>query len=267
MDRKIRPINEVDEPSPIAEDAQCRICFDVESEGKDLIIPCLCTGSIKYVHEECLKTWLTTSGQDIKKSKCDICKHQFKMEINYSTACVCNIHKEDRLKFCVVQIATLMISGILTIVLFYFFNGIHNKTLSIDEIVYFCIVITTCATIISSLIYTLIKLLIPSCLKVVIHSWAIKSISKAKVFEETLVVTNQEELMGCKLGDGMSFGEKNENCGIEIKSASIPPINVGSLSRGSSSMLSQNYRNSRPNTERFPYATEDKIFVRQNTIR
>lgn len=267
MDNKVRPINQDVCLNSELEDAQCRICFDIESSGKDLIIPCKCTGSMKYVHEECLKIWLTTSSQDIKQSKCDICKHQFKMEISYNRVCTCNIQKEDRLKFLIIQLVALMISSILSIVLFYFFNGIRNNTLSIDEIVYFCIVILTCTTIISSLIYTLVKLIIPSCLKVKIHSWTIKSISKAKVFEETFVATNQEDVINGHIRAELCSSGNNEVTLIKIKSASIPPIKMESLNQGDSSRLSQNYRSSRPNTERLPYIIDEKIFARQNTIR
>lgn len=33
----------------------CRICLEGENLEKVLISPCKCSGSMKYVHEECLK--------------------------------------------------------------------------------------------------------------------------------------------------------------------------------------------------------------------
>ena len=36
----------------------CRICFDHEDDEENpLISPCNCTGSQKYIHRKCLKTW------------------------------------------------------------------------------------------------------------------------------------------------------------------------------------------------------------------
>lgn len=36
----------------------CWICYD---SGGDLVAPCKCTGSIRYVHRECIETWLQQS--------------------------------------------------------------------------------------------------------------------------------------------------------------------------------------------------------------
>lgn len=35
----------------------CRICLEQDSLDK-LISPCNCDGTIKYIHMDCLKTWL-----------------------------------------------------------------------------------------------------------------------------------------------------------------------------------------------------------------
>ena len=40
------------------EDRICRICMDAGDGSKQLISPCRCRGSMKHIHEECLKTWL-----------------------------------------------------------------------------------------------------------------------------------------------------------------------------------------------------------------
>jgi hypothetical protein len=38
--------------------SQCRICLD--NEGDDLIAPCRCKGTQKYVHRSCLDNWRST---------------------------------------------------------------------------------------------------------------------------------------------------------------------------------------------------------------
>lgn len=48
-----------------------------------LISPCKCTGSIKYIHNECLKTWIISQEIPILTSKCEICHTFYKMEITY----------------------------------------------------------------------------------------------------------------------------------------------------------------------------------------
>jgi hypothetical protein len=40
----------------------CRICRMVGEADNPLYFPCKCSGSIRYVHEQCLKEWLNHSG-------------------------------------------------------------------------------------------------------------------------------------------------------------------------------------------------------------
>ncbi|GMR52789.1 hypothetical protein PMAYCL1PPCAC_22984, partial [Pristionchus mayeri] len=54
----------------------CRVCRGDEG---DLYYPCLCTGSIKYVHQECLVEWLKYS----KKEVCELCNHKYSFEPIY----------------------------------------------------------------------------------------------------------------------------------------------------------------------------------------
>lgn len=46
----------------------CRICHS-NDEMEILISPCLCTGSVKFVHHSCLMSWL----QRVVMSKCELC--------------------------------------------------------------------------------------------------------------------------------------------------------------------------------------------------
>lgn len=56
------------------EEDVCRICRGPGEEGSPLYHPCACSGSIQYVHQNCLTTWLEHS----KKNKCEVCKHTFR---------------------------------------------------------------------------------------------------------------------------------------------------------------------------------------------
>jgi E3 ubiquitin-protein ligase MARCH6 len=49
----------------------CRVC---RLTGNDTLYhPCLCVGSIKYIHQDCLLQWLRYS----KKEVCELCNHKF----------------------------------------------------------------------------------------------------------------------------------------------------------------------------------------------
>lgn len=57
------------------EDVQvCRVCH--ESSGI-LYHPCKCDGSIRFVHQDCLITWLKVSRQSQTESKCELCGSRF----------------------------------------------------------------------------------------------------------------------------------------------------------------------------------------------
>ncbi|KAG0360808.1 hypothetical protein BC939DRAFT_470479 [Gamsiella multidivaricata] len=62
------------------EERQCRICLggvDEEDTLGRLISPCLCKGSMKYVHVECLNAWRARSPKPESHYKCDTCKYSF----------------------------------------------------------------------------------------------------------------------------------------------------------------------------------------------
>ncbi|BFZ13209.1 hypothetical protein BsWGS_16248 [Bradybaena similaris] len=58
----------------------CRVCRCEGTGDKPLYHPCVCTGSIKYVHQDCLVQWLKYS----RKEYCELCKHRFSFTPIYS---------------------------------------------------------------------------------------------------------------------------------------------------------------------------------------
>ena len=80
----------------------CRICYgDDSSDENPLICPCICKGSMKYIHYECLKNWLNSKiEEDIsvdsenpevdvitynrKDISCELCKEKFPDYIKYN---------------------------------------------------------------------------------------------------------------------------------------------------------------------------------------
>lgn len=52
----------------------CRICRGEGSEQEPLFYPCKCSGSIKFVHQNCLMEWLSHS----QKKHCELCKTPFR---------------------------------------------------------------------------------------------------------------------------------------------------------------------------------------------
>ena len=54
------------------QELECRICY--KSDGQ-LLNVCSCSGSIEYVHIECIEKWINTFPKNHQNhSKCEICK-------------------------------------------------------------------------------------------------------------------------------------------------------------------------------------------------
>ena len=59
------------------EDKTCKICYDENEEASNpLISPCLCAGSLRHVHRDCLQQWIKTAALE----RCDLCKQPFDVE-------------------------------------------------------------------------------------------------------------------------------------------------------------------------------------------
>lgn len=56
----------------------------VQPPSNPLITPCLCKGSLEFVHRQCLERWLNESNQN----KCDICQYQYIVEENLRYRCL-----------------------------------------------------------------------------------------------------------------------------------------------------------------------------------
>jgi hypothetical protein len=51
---------------------ECRFCLD---SGTDMISPCKCSGSVKYIHSDCLYRWVREEGVLIEERlNCSLCK-------------------------------------------------------------------------------------------------------------------------------------------------------------------------------------------------
>ncbi|XP_073144341.1 uncharacterized protein [Henckelia pumila] len=58
---------------------QCRICLDIE--GEELIAPCHCKGTQKYVHRSCLDNWRSTK-EGFAFAHCTECRAKFILRAN-----------------------------------------------------------------------------------------------------------------------------------------------------------------------------------------
>ncbi|CAO2813944.1 unnamed protein product [Amaranthus hypochondriacus] len=62
------------------EEDVCRICRNSGDADNPLRYPCACSGSIKFVHQDCLLQWLSHSNA----RQCEVCKHAFSFSPVYA---------------------------------------------------------------------------------------------------------------------------------------------------------------------------------------
>eukprot|EP00127_Corallochytrium_limacisporum_P006831 Clim_evm46s236 gene=Clim_evmTU46s236 len=61
----------IDRDSPV-----CRVCWVEATADNGLVSPCKCTGSLQFIHEECLSQWLSNLPYQ-RRLKCEICNHTY----------------------------------------------------------------------------------------------------------------------------------------------------------------------------------------------
>ncbi|TID01758.1 ERAD-associated E3 ubiquitin-protein ligase doa10 [Colletotrichum higginsianum] len=74
-----RPRSQANDAGALDPDT-CRICRGEATADEPLFYPCKCSGSIKYVHQDCLMEWLSHS----QKKHCELCKTPFRFTKLYS---------------------------------------------------------------------------------------------------------------------------------------------------------------------------------------
>jgi len=76
------------DPEPLLAKHLCRICHDCgDSEEAGLLIsPCLCDGSMRWVHQNCLDQWrvqkISLTGRE---SACELCGFRYRFELQHSS--------------------------------------------------------------------------------------------------------------------------------------------------------------------------------------
>ena len=62
----------------------CRFCWEDENNEKgNLIRPCLCAGTMHYIHQTCLKTWIENNLANNKLiAFCEVCQLNYQMKID-----------------------------------------------------------------------------------------------------------------------------------------------------------------------------------------
>lgn len=112
----------------------CRICFEGEDENKEknpLICPCLCDGSLKHIHQDCLKHWLfqrEDSDQNyLIGARCEICKHMYHIKVEKRLTLHCQRATRDGFPSLLVALGLLVCLLNLAWLAFKYMKGANDQ--------------------------------------------------------------------------------------------------------------------------------------------
>ena len=161
----------------------CRICIESESESK-MITPCRCTGSVKFVHESCLKSWIISQGGNLFQKKCELCNTDFQMDLKYSKKCkMISINKNTTRLFYLPMFITAALSFIIILYLVAS-NSIKFQGNNKNE--YRIVVIIFCGILSLILMMLSINIIKEVCFEKKLSKWVIKSGVYEKEQEEEI---------------------------------------------------------------------------------
>jgi len=60
----------------------CRICYDETCDRGEVIVPCLCSGSGKYICLDCLEDWRVNGSSSKSFTHCPTCEFEYHLESN-----------------------------------------------------------------------------------------------------------------------------------------------------------------------------------------
>lgn len=169
----------------------CRICMECEFEST-MISPCRCIGSVKFVHESCLKSWIISQGGDPFEKKCELCNAHFQMGIKYNKKCNIFSIKKSIIRFLYIPI--LMIASICFIVILYLVCSNSIKFQGNNKLEYKIAVIIFCGIFSFLSMMLFVNIIKEVCLEIRLTDWIIKSgvyddhqESNGELSEKTLV--------------------------------------------------------------------------------
>ena len=71
-------------PHRILDDAECRICFETHSTRENpLMSPCMCRGTSKWAHKDCIQHWRDVNRDNPNFFKCNTCGQEYKFKSLY----------------------------------------------------------------------------------------------------------------------------------------------------------------------------------------
>lgn len=229
---------------PTATDKVCRICLETTEETLNrLIHPCRCAGSVRYVHEECLKAWLASQIEDMTHAQCELCKTPFEMTIKVARKCSAKEACNEGFTQCLFVPLLLAVLGMLVLIIYLLSDKYLVNASSGQQRGYTAALVATCIITGVVISYLLFRALREACCSRKLAYWSIadfdvSSEEEPPVVTETKITTSVEipmhiDVRSDPLEDGidplppvMILPKRLNFGGMKVK---MPSLHSGSL--------------------------------------
>lgn len=172
---KVHPQPELLKLNLESEEKICRICLETEICSDKFIRPCKCSGSVKFVHEECLKSWLVSLNKELDGSKCEICSTQYKMNFVIKRKCLPKESCKNGGAHCFFIPILLTVIVMLVIIIYLLAQKYFNKHSSTEQKSYTIALTFVCAIAAFIMLGLIFNSLKEACFTPKMESWKILS--------------------------------------------------------------------------------------------
>ncbi|OMJ77879.1 hypothetical protein SteCoe_22442 [Stentor coeruleus] len=240
MEENLRPDGAMEEIKKTFEESSikmvCRICYDIERENNKLLHPCRCIGSVMYVHEECLKTWLLSTNQDLSGRACELCHTTFTMEYSIKTYFSFKEICDEAIGTCMF-IPILLAILVLIIVIIYFLSvKYQNSDTKENDQIYSLALMAGCSLAALIIILIMVYIVKNTFIKSRMEDWKIMDfildnlLDKPEDMRERTLLTQG---LDNNLNNNVFFIQKNVKInGKKIKAPKVAPLNLEPVYKG-----------------------------------
>jgi hypothetical protein len=108
---------------------QCRICLD-DDEMQNLVSPCNCSGTSKYIHPHCLTIWRNQNIDTPYYKTCIDCRTDYKYSVELKEKMIVSSKAVSYIQIGLLGLITLLLSSYDDDASFKIFNYIKNKNMT-----------------------------------------------------------------------------------------------------------------------------------------
>ncbi|KAL4490822.1 hypothetical protein ABPG72_021876 [Tetrahymena utriculariae] len=182
------------------EPTHCKICLENEctSETGKMITPCKCSGTLRNVHEECLKTWILTQQKEIMEAQCEVCMKPYDQTIAFGLKLNVKNSFRDGKMSCLASSVVFMFVIALIIVISLLFqqndkinhysSQYANSDSFLDSSTHLISLITICFVILLILFIIIYYTLKEACCILMVKEWIIEQYVSSPQIEQSQIV-------------------------------------------------------------------------------